>query len=256
VRKIASTAAAGAAALAVAFVAAPAHAYVSPPVDIRSGSCPSNMVTNQVSGTCVVALQDLLINWGFGADLGSSGADGGFGSHTVAAVEAFQTAAGIGVDGQVGTQTKAALYSLANPEVGRGTIHVQSAQGLCLDADAATPGQNGQRVQGYTCNGWQNQHWIQYHVPDSTSMMLVNAGDGLCLDADANTAGQQGQRVQDWACNGNRTQEWNPLAENGGSILINALDGEYLTLPTVASGTGIVDQSNLGLPGAHWVPGS
>ncbi|NUP47321.1 MAG: hypothetical protein HOW97_08400, partial [Catenulispora sp.] len=37
--------------------------------------------------------------------------DGQFGQQTFAAVEAFQTSAGIGVDGQVGPQTKHALYN-------------------------------------------------------------------------------------------------------------------------------------------------
>lgn len=66
--------------------------------------CP-NLVEDTSNATCVKALQYELDNYyGFGL-----AQDGGFGSATEAAVVAFQLKAGIGVDGQVGPQTQAAL---------------------------------------------------------------------------------------------------------------------------------------------------
>jgi hypothetical protein len=53
---------------------------------------------------CVTELQSYLNSWG--ADLA---VDGDFGVHTFAAVEAFQSARGLRVDGQVGPRTKAAI---------------------------------------------------------------------------------------------------------------------------------------------------
>ncbi|MFC1418115.1 C40 family peptidase [Streptacidiphilus cavernicola] len=75
------------------------------PLNLRSSSCPANMAANEHDG-CVTTLQSFLNSWG--AHLA---VDGDFGVHTVAAVESYQAARGIGVDGQVGAQTKAALYN-------------------------------------------------------------------------------------------------------------------------------------------------
>jgi len=74
-------------------------------VDLRSASCPANIVQGQ-SGGCVATLQALLN--GKGQHLA---VDGDFGPLTLAAVRAFQQAAGLVVDGIVGPNTKAALYS-------------------------------------------------------------------------------------------------------------------------------------------------
>jgi hypothetical protein len=215
----------------------------TPPVDIRSSSCPSNIVQGD-SGTCVVALQDLLSNWGFWGDLGSGGADGGFGPDTLSAVKAFQTAAGIGVDGQVGPQTKAALYSNAHPYDGiQWTMMNQydNPAGVssywCLDADAGTAGQNGQKIQGWQClSGDVNQDWDWYAVPNSHNTMIVSAHDGLCLDADTTTANTNGQKIQGWACNGWKNQQWfnGPSSigdwENAGDS--ECLDGDTNTART------------------------
>lgn len=190
------------------------------------------------SGTCVVALQDLLSNWGYWGDLGPSGADGGFGPDTENAVKAFQTAAGIGVDGQVGPQTKAALYSIAQP--GDGLQWTMSPEyddlgGVstywCLDADANTAGQNGQKIQGWQCLGNVNQEWQLYAVPNSGTTMIVSAKDGECLDADTLTAGQNGQKVQGWACNGWKNQQWFTGPSSLGDWE-NAGDGECLDADT------------------------
>ena len=74
-------------------------------VDLRSASCPANIVQGQ-SGGCVATLQALLNGKGQ-----SLAVDGEFGPLTLAAVRAFQQSAGLAVDGIVGPNTKAALYS-------------------------------------------------------------------------------------------------------------------------------------------------
>jgi peptidoglycan hydrolase-like protein with peptidoglycan-binding domain len=74
------------------------------PVNLHSPTCPENMTEGEKDG-CVTTLQSLLNAHGQ-----SIAVDGDFGPATLAAVEAFQSAAGIGVDGQVGPQTKDALY--------------------------------------------------------------------------------------------------------------------------------------------------
>ena len=87
-----------------------AHAATPPPtvsgapISLESSSCPSNMVEGN-TGSCVSALQELLNSYG-----ANIAVDGSFGAGTFSAVEAFQTQAGIGVDGQVGSQTKSVLY--------------------------------------------------------------------------------------------------------------------------------------------------
>jgi len=74
-------------------------------VDLRSTSCPANIVQGQ-SGGCVATLQALLNGKGQHLTV-----DSDFGPLTLAAVRAFQQAAGLVVDGIVGPNTKAALYS-------------------------------------------------------------------------------------------------------------------------------------------------
>jgi peptidoglycan hydrolase-like protein with peptidoglycan-binding domain len=89
------------------------------PINLNSSSCPSNIVQGQKSG-CVTELQSLLNH--HGADLA---VDGDFGPATRNAVLDFQSEKGISVDGQVGPQTKAALYGAvtppSNPPPGGGT---------------------------------------------------------------------------------------------------------------------------------------
>jgi peptidoglycan hydrolase-like protein with peptidoglycan-binding domain len=74
-------------------------------LDLRSASCPQNIVEGQ-SGGCVATLQALLNGKGQSIDV-----DASFGPATLAAVKAFQSAGGLTADGQVGPATKTALYS-------------------------------------------------------------------------------------------------------------------------------------------------
>ncbi|MGC4982536.1 peptidoglycan-binding protein [Streptomyces sp. DT193] len=82
-------------------------------LDLRSGSCPSNIVEGQ-SGGCVATLQALLNGKGQHLDV-----DGEFGPLTLAAVKSYQSSAGLSADGEVGPNTKAALY--ANISTGGGS---------------------------------------------------------------------------------------------------------------------------------------
>lgn len=66
-----------------------------------------NVLQRGARGTCVRAMQQLLIGRGF--DCGDKGADGSFGSATLAALTVFQTAAGLEADGSCGPLTWQAL---------------------------------------------------------------------------------------------------------------------------------------------------
>ena len=214
--------------LSLGLASSPASAN-TPPVDIRSSSCPSNIVEGQQS-TCVVALQDLLWNWGYGQVLGSSGPNGQFGPDTLQAVEAFQRAAGLSVDGQAGPNTKAALYSSANPLVLAFQQEQERDGALCLDADTNTAGQDGQLIQGWQCNGTSEQEWERVAIPEhSGRFMMVNASDGLCLDADVNTAGSNAQKVQGWQCNGQTNQQWTWSGGTAIGGLESISDGKWLS---------------------------
>src|SRR5207244_8351040 len=80
-----------------------------------------------------------------------------------------------------------------------GTVHV-GYNDKCLDADLATIGANGTKVQLWDCNGQAQQRWIL----DDADGTLRNASSNRCLDAD----GANGTRVQLWDCNGGPQQRW------------------------------------------------
>lgn len=75
--------------------------------------------TNGSSGTEVKKLQEALINAGY--DVGSTGADGIYGSNTAAAVRKYQQDNGLSVDGIAGDQTLGKLYSSPAPNTGTTT---------------------------------------------------------------------------------------------------------------------------------------
>ncbi|NUP47178.1 MAG: peptidoglycan-binding protein, partial [Catenulispora sp.] len=103
-RTLRLTAVVAMAALVAGGTAAAARASAAAPINLDSASCPTNIVEYETDG-CVTELQELLNIHNAGI-----GVDGQFGPQTLAAVRQFQSEAGIGVDGQVGPQTKAALY--------------------------------------------------------------------------------------------------------------------------------------------------
>jgi hypothetical protein len=79
---------------------------------------------------------------------------------------------------------------------------------LCVDADAATAGRNGQLIQGRSCDGLSAQRWTFGATTPSGGRTLISLPDGFCLDADSATSGQEGQRVQGFGCAGSGNQVW------------------------------------------------
>ena len=77
-------------------------------------------LTKGDTGDAVKTMQTMLISCGYSC--GSAGADGDFGSNTLAGLTAFQTAAGLTADGIYGAKTKAALEkAYANLSVNQNT---------------------------------------------------------------------------------------------------------------------------------------
>ena len=74
-------------------------------INLLSAQCPANITEGEQDG-CVTALQAMLDDHG-----ASIAVDGDFGANTLAAVESFQAAQGLSVDGEVGPETKSALYN-------------------------------------------------------------------------------------------------------------------------------------------------
>ena len=103
--------------------------YELPWVDYENGECGMGngelrpTLKNGAKGEAVKALQERLIELGYGMYLGRWGADGEFGNGTENAVMAFQGAMGLEVDGVVGPKTWAALDSAPAPKLYTDTIH-------------------------------------------------------------------------------------------------------------------------------------
>jgi len=74
-------------------------------ISLTSSSCPADITEGEIDG-CVTELQELLNSHG-----ASLVVDGDFGSATLSAVESYQSAHGLSVDGIVGPNTKASLMS-------------------------------------------------------------------------------------------------------------------------------------------------
>ncbi|MGY1497460.1 protein kinase domain-containing protein [Streptomyces sp. QTS52] len=102
---------------------------------------------------------------------------------------------------------KWALYRVPGPAatylvVNQGNHH-------CLDADAATAAQNGQKIHARACDGLSAQHWQLGDAGENAGQSLISVPDGFCLDAEAATSGQEGRATQGWSCAGNPNQAWN-----------------------------------------------
>ncbi|GLF99530.1 RICIN domain-containing protein [Streptomyces yaizuensis] len=95
-----------------------------------------------------------------------------------------------------------------------GYYELRSApSGLCLDADWASIGGNGTRMQVWTCQGTDqtNQHWRMRPVTNLPNTFEVTVEtNNRCLDGDLNSIGWNGGRVLLWNCLGPAqvNQQW------------------------------------------------
>ncbi|MFF2465280.1 ricin-type beta-trefoil lectin domain protein [Streptomyces mirabilis] len=191
--------------------------------DLRTAECSAELASG-TTGACVKALQLLLDGHGLYVPV-----SGDFDAPTVAVVRAFQTEAGLTVDGKAGAQTKKLLYALSRGTVQAGSVTVTESVNAasvarCLD-------NRGSDVQVWGCNGTDAQNWALYRVAGQGSRYrVVNRGSHLCLDADTGTTGQ---KIQATSCDGLSTQTW----QLGGSgTLVSVPDGFCLDAEASTSG--------------------
>ncbi|MET7476697.1 protein kinase [Streptomyces sp. NPDC005648] len=194
--------------------------------DLRTAACRAELASG-ATGACVRALQLLLGGHGLHAPV-----SGDFDAATGASVRAFQTEAGLTVDGTVDAQTKKLLYALPRGVVQAGSVTVTenvnaASVARCLD-------NRGSDVQVWGCNGTDAQQWALYRVAGQDSQYrVVNRGSHLCLDADAGTTGQNGQKVRATSCDGLSAQTWQL---GSGGTLVSAPDGFCLDAEASTSG--------------------
>ncbi|MFD3583207.1 protein kinase [Streptomyces sp. NPDC058683] len=208
--------------------------------DLRAATCPTEISSGAV-GDCVKSLQLLLAGHGLYVT-----ADGRFGSGTLAAVRAFQTEAGIAVDGKAGERTKKLLYDLPRGPVRSGSLTVtESVNAVSVARCLATRGVN---VQVWGCKGTGDQKWALYRLAgQSAQYRVVNQGTHLCLDADAGTTGQNGQKVQARSCDGLGAQTWRL---GGGGTLVSVPDGFCLDAEASTSGQDGQEVQGFGCAGS------
>ncbi|MFE3410127.1 RICIN domain-containing protein [Streptomyces mirabilis] len=207
-------------------------------LDLRSAACAAEIASG-AHGDCVKALQLLLAGYGLHVTV-----DGQFGKATVTALKAFQSEAGIAVNGKADAETKKLLYGMARGPVQVGSLTVaESVDGAsvtrCLDAHTTPTGEDGPDVQVWTCNGTAVQRWALHRVPGQSSQYLVvNRGNHRCLDADLGAVGQNGQRIRAVNCNGLSAQRWRLGASgpSGGRTLVSVPDGFCLDAEATSSG--------------------
>lgn len=94
------------------------------------------MILKQGSqGEDVKKLQNALIEKGY--DVGTSGADGIYGTRTASAVTAYQKANGLSVDGEAGEQTMGSLYGTATQSTAEQTENVGELSGVSKEVTDA-----------------------------------------------------------------------------------------------------------------------
>jgi serine/threonine protein kinase len=215
--------------------------------DLRTAACPAELASG-ATGACVKALQLLLDGHGLYVPV-----SGDFDAATVAAVRAFQTEAGLTVDGKVDAQTKKLLYALPRGTVRAGSVTVTESVNAvsaarCLD-------NRGSDVQVWGCNGTDAQKWALYRVAGQNSQYrVVNRGSHLCLDADVGTTGQNGQEIRATSCDGLSAQTWQL---GGGGTLVSVPDGFCLDAEASTSGQDGQRVQGFGCAGStnqmwHW----
>jgi len=91
---------------------------------------------------------------------------------------------------------------------GSGLTIVNSASGLCLDADNNHINTPGDTVQLWFCWGGANQQWKVVPIDGSAMEEVVNIASGMCLDADPAGIGTNGDTVRMEPCTGAANQLW------------------------------------------------
>jgi cell wall-associated NlpC family hydrolase len=159
---------------------------VPSPISITSSACPPDISQGEIDG-CVTELQ-MLLNQN-GANLA---VDGDFGPHTFSAVENYQSAHGLGVDGIVGPNTKAALTGSS----GGGNPPPPSGATLAAIVSYATAIENGHAETGWA-GGKLPYGWAGGHAGSpgpSPADCAAAGGDPACWTATQNgTIGHNGQ---------------------------------------------------------------
>ncbi|MER6443569.1 protein kinase [Streptomyces sp. NPDC001185] len=205
--------------------------------DPTAATCPTEIALGAV-GDCVKSLQLLLAGHGLYVT-----ADGRFGTETLAAVRAFQTEAGLTVDGKADAQTRKLLHDLPRGPVRGGSLTVTESVNAasvarCLDI-------RGVNVQVWRCQGSAGQKWALYRLADQKAQYrVVNQGTHLCLDADAGTTGR---KVQARSCDGLGAQTWRL---GGGGTLVSVPDGFCLDAEASTSGQDGQEVQGFGCAGS------
>ncbi|NHD18467.1 MULTISPECIES: RICIN domain-containing protein [unclassified Actinopolyspora] len=101
---------------------------------------------------------------------------------------------------------------------------------FCLDADLNTIGENGTKVQLWTCTDGNTNQWWWSETTDSGHRRFISHYSGQHLDANLNNIGQNGSEVQLWEpLAGVKNQQWKLEDSSGESFRISSVhSGQYL----------------------------
>jgi hypothetical protein len=116
--------------------------------------------------------------------------------------------------------------------------------GRCLDADTASLGHNGTKVQLWTCDtSAANQAFYITQIPEGY-LRFQNVANGRYLDADLASINSNGTRVQLWDYVGGAKNQWwgETVIPEGYSRLQNGTSGRYLNAQGSAGGNGTLIQ--------------
>ncbi|MEQ8272546.1 MAG: M12 family metallopeptidase [Deltaproteobacteria bacterium] len=103
-------------------------------------------------------------------------------------------------------------------------VDIRNGGGLCLDLAGPhhEAKKQGGKVQGWSCNGQDNQRW-------SLVGGRIESTNGLCLDVVRPAMTEPGAKVQVWSCHDKANQQWRLDAEgrlvNGGGLCLDIVRG-------------------------------
>jgi len=110
---------------------------------------------------------------------------------------------------------------------------------LCLDADTGTLHAKSTKVQLWSCNAGEQQHWVFHAVSGKPYVFTITnvGGDNKCLDADTGTINQNGTIVHLYPCDNWLGQQWYIWSPDGYQLhLQNEASGRYLDAATEKAG--------------------